>query len=221
MKTFLFGFKSSSLWLRQKNHCRWPRKSLSLIFHENFPFGGMEITATYRWFWYKPWTNEVTDFPRANASTRGNSAAFLRVRSPYTFCRCVCNNMTIDLDPTGSGHVSMVCYKPWTSEVTDFPRANARTRGKSAAFPRVRSPYTLHRYVCINTAVEFDRTWRMAFTLDSYLFALRMNAFATRTPSLVTIEACVYSCSNLYWALGQNLRGSYPTVSIESGIDRW
>ena len=32
------------------NHCRWPVKSLSLIFHETFPFGGMEITATYQRF---------------------------------------------------------------------------------------------------------------------------------------------------------------------------
>ena len=75
-------------------------------------------------------------------------------------------------------------------------RAHAR---KERSFPRGRtSPYTCNRYVCINTAVELDRPWRMSFTLDSYLFALSMNAFATRTPSLVTIQACVHSCSNLY-----------------------
>ena len=65
------------------------------------------------------------------------------------------------------GHVSTDWYKPWTRKVTDFPRANASTRGNSAAFPRMRSPYTFYRYVCINTAVEFDRPWRWPFNLDS------------------------------------------------------
>ena len=54
------------------------------------------------------------------------------------------------------------------AKVTDFPRANARTRGKSVALPRGRtSPYTYSRYVCINMAVELDRPWRMSLTLDS------------------------------------------------------
>ena len=95
-----------------ENHCRRPGKSLSLIFHENLPFGGMEITATYQRF--------------------------------------------------------LFCYKPWTRNVADFPRANARTRGKSASFPRGHtSPYTYSRYVRINTVVELDRPWRMSLALDS------------------------------------------------------
>ena len=59
----------------------------------------------------------------------------------------------------------------------------------------------------------------MSFTHDSYLFALSMNAFATRTPLLVTIQACINSCSNLYWALSQNLRdidGCDPVLEVES-----
>ena len=57
MKTFLLGLIQRHCDFDKKitvailgNHCRWPCKSLSLIFHENFPFGGMEITATYQRF---------------------------------------------------------------------------------------------------------------------------------------------------------------------------
>ena len=60
-----------------------------------------------------------------------------------------------------------------------------------------------------NTVVELDRTWRRGecrspmrspwrSPLIPELFALSMNVFATRTPSLVAIQACVHSCSNLY-----------------------
>ena len=50
--------------------------------------------------------------------------------------------------------------------VTDYPRATQRVtemRSISTRTPGVQ----FYRRVCINTAVELDRPWRMSFTLDS------------------------------------------------------
>ena len=141
------------------------KKSLSLtleitaadFFHENLPFGGMEITVAYRRF----------------------------------------THLTYDINMLRVVVIFVLLYKPLLPLLPFF------------------FPLSDENIVCINTAVEFDRPWRCSFTLDSYLFALSMNAFATRTPSLVTIQARVHSCSNLYWALDQNLRGiSYGTRPI-------
>ena len=81
-KNFLFGIKSSSLWLRQKkplslsweitvadqvNHCRWFFMKISLS-------EAWKSLPRINGFCYKPWTRNVTDFPRANA----------RTHSPYT-----------------------------------------------------------------------------------------------------------------------------------------
>ena len=98
MKTYIFGMKSSSLWLRQKNHCRCPQKSLSLIFFMKISLsGGWKSLSPIDGLLQTLNTRKVTDCPRVTLRVTEMRSISTRTQD-VQFYRRVCINTAVELD---------------------------------------------------------------------------------------------------------------------------
>ena len=174
MQNVLLGLKSRTLCDFDKKITVTDLGNHSHRFvHENFLFGGLK-------------SRSLCDFEKKSQSLNSEIIVtdfFIKISLSRDWNHC---------------HLSTVCYKPWTSEVTDFPRATL-TRvtemlrgwyGYASGEDFEKFPF----WIKITVTVWL---WQISQSLTSEVTTADL---AMCVSSLVAIWARAHSCSTLYFA---------------------